>query len=230
MSLCSANGIFAICSIRIKNTTTKLARTCPCTRTRRSRVPSRPSVACFRCQFWADYTTNMFESEFPTGTAGRPDRSAVPVADVLAALNAFSDIVRYLNTRRSKAATLDLSDEAAVQDALFLMLRPLIADLTPENPTDRIAGRYTIQDFVSRASRIVIEAKYIRDKQHGRRITEELNDDIENYRYHPSCDDLVFFIYDPDSYIPDKPALERHLQSVRTYDNKVLRCHAVIKP
>jgi hypothetical protein len=57
-------------------------------------------------------------------SAGRPDRSTVPVADALAALNAFSDIVRYLNTRRSKAATLDLSDEAAVQDALFLMLRP----------------------------------------------------------------------------------------------------------
>jgi len=68
MSLCLANGISAICSIRIKNITTKLARTCHCTKTRRSRALSRPSVARWRCQFWADCTTNMFEFEFPTRT------------------------------------------------------------------------------------------------------------------------------------------------------------------
>ena len=31
-----------------------------------------------------------------------------------------------------------------------------------------------------------------------RRFAKEINDDIETYRYHPNCDDLVFFIYDPD--------------------------------
>src|SRR6516225_547521 len=30
-----------------------------CTRTRRSRLPSRPSVERWRCQFWADCTTNI---------------------------------------------------------------------------------------------------------------------------------------------------------------------------
>src|SRR5262249_53571314 len=58
----------ALCSIRIKNITTRLARTCHCTKTRRSRALSRPSVARWRCQFWADCTTNMFEFEFPTRT------------------------------------------------------------------------------------------------------------------------------------------------------------------
>jgi REase_DpnII-MboI len=100
------------------------------------------------------------------GAANDAAVSKVSVADVLAALNSFSDIVRYLNTRRSKAASLVLSDEAAVQDALFLMLRPLISDLTPENPTDKIGGRYSIKDFVSHATRIVVEAKYIRDVAH----------------------------------------------------------------
>ena len=68
MLLCSANGISAICSILIKNITTRLVRTYHCTRTRRSRVPSRLSVARWRCQFWADYTTNISERKFPTGT------------------------------------------------------------------------------------------------------------------------------------------------------------------
>ena len=149
---------------------------------------------------------------------------------MIAALNAFSECVRYLNTRRSSGALLTLDGEPAVQDALYLMLRPWISDLVPENPTDRIANRFSIKDFLSKANRFVVEAKYIRNADHGKSIVKELNDDIETYRYHPSCDDLVFFIYDPDGLIPDGGALERHLSSERRYSEKVLRCHAVIKP
>lgn len=158
------------------------------------------------------------------------DTPQVTVEAVLAALNSFTDIVRYLNTRRSRGAILELDDEAAVQDALYLMLRPWILDLVPENPTDKVANRYVIKDFLSRANRLVIEAKYVRSTEHGKSISKELNDDIENYRYHPFCDDLIFFIYDPDSYIPDSAAVERHLRTSRSYDDKTLRCHAVIKP
>ncbi len=35
---------------------------------RLSRVPSEAQGAYFRCDFWAIYTTNMFDFEFPTGT------------------------------------------------------------------------------------------------------------------------------------------------------------------
>jgi hypothetical protein len=51
-------------------------------------------------------------------------------------------------------------------------------------------------------------------------IVGEINDDIETYRYHRSCDDLIFFVYDPNSFIPDSAALDRHLRSNRTYDAK----------
>lgn len=154
----------------------------------------------------------------------------IEVSRVIGALNSFSDCVRYLNTRRSAGALLRLDNEAAVQDALYLMLRPWIVDLIPENPTDRVANRFSIKDFLSKANRLVIEVKYVRSADHGRSIVKEINDDIETYRYHPSCDDLVFFIYDPDGLIPDGAALERHLSSARSYADKVLRCHAVIKP
>jgi len=83
---------------------------------------------------------------------------------------------------------------------------------------------------LSKANHLVIEAKYVRNAEHGKSIVTELNHDIETYRYHPSCDDLVFFIYDPDALIPDAGALERHLSSERRYSEKNLRCHAVIKP
>jgi hypothetical protein len=152
------------------------------------------------------------------------------VSAVLSALNTFSEMVRYLNTRRSRGAILTLEDEPSVQDALYLMLRPWINDLTPESPTDKVANHFSIKDFCSPANGFVIEAKYVRDKAHGKSIVKEINDDIETYRYHPKCDDLIFFIYDPDSNIPDSASLQRHLSESRTYGSKVLRCHGVIKP
>src|SRR5437868_5574696 len=41
---------------------------------RRSHVPSRLSVVRWRCQFWADCTTNISERKFPTGTGGSAQR------------------------------------------------------------------------------------------------------------------------------------------------------------
>lgn len=164
------------------------------------------------------------------GTADAVAAEGVSIAAVMAALHSFTDIVRYLNTRRSTGAVLELSNEAAVQDALYLMLRPWILDLVPENPTDKVANRYTIKDFLSQSGRFVIEVKYVRNADHGKSLAKEINDDIETYRYHFKCDDLVFFVYDPDGNIPDAAALERHLKASRSYDGKTLRCHGVIKP
>jgi hypothetical protein len=152
------------------------------------------------------------------------------VLRVVSALEAFSECVRYLNTRRSQGAVLVLDSEASVQDTLYLMLRPWIPDLVPENPGEKVANTYSIKDFTSRSGRFVIEAKFIRTKEHGKSVVSELNNDIESYRYHSHCDDLIFFIYDPESLIPDGSALRAHLISSRTYGDKTLRCHAVIKP
>jgi hypothetical protein len=167
------------------------------------------------------------------GLLGGPkmqDRGAPTVAMVLDALGSFNEIVRYLNTRRSTGAVLDITSESEVQDVVYLMLRPWVLDLVYESPTDKVANRFAIKDFVSHAGKFVVEAKFIRSADHGKNITKEVNDDIETYRYHRSCEDLIFFIYDPDNNIPDVASVERHLRSSRTYDGKVLRCHGVIKP
>lgn len=164
------------------------------------------------------------------GRARTAEDRAPTVENVLAALASFSEILRYLNTRRSTGAILDITSEASVQDVVYLMLRPWILDLVYENPTDKVGNRYSIKDFVSHSGRFVVEAKYIRNADHGKSIITELNDDIETYRYHRSCDDLIFFIYDPDNNIPDAAAVERHLKTSRSYDGKTLRCHGVIKP
>jgi len=154
----------------------------------------------------------------------------VDVGRIVLALDEFMECVRYLNTRRS-STILTLDSEAAVQDAIYLMLRPWVLDLVPENPTERIAAsRYAIKDFVSRSAKAVIEAKFIRDAAHGKSITKELHDDIETYRSHPHCESLIFFIYDPGALIPDKAALSRQIVTPRTYDGIPLTCYLIVKP
>ena len=148
---------------------------------------------------------------------------------IVSALSEFMESVRYLNTRRSETS-LALTSEAAVQDAIYLMLRPWIPDLVPESPTDRIASRYTIKDFVSVSARAIIEAKFVRDRDHGRSISREIHDDIETYRHDPRCDHLVFFVYDPDVHIPDRNALKRQVETARIYDGRPLHCRLVLMP
>jgi hypothetical protein len=157
---------------------------------------------------------------------------AVGSASIVVALNQFQECVRYLNTRRSSGAVLNLESEADVQDAIYLMLRPWVQDLVPENPTDRVANRFTIKDFLSRQARTVIEVKYIRDTDHGRGISKEMHDDIETYRHHAFCDSLIFFVYDPDSLIPDQQKLREQIEDERFYkqSGRTLRCILIVKP
>jgi REase_DpnII-MboI len=90
-----------------------------------------------------------------------------------------------------------------------------------------------IKDFSSAAGRFVVEAKYIRDKEHGRTVSKELHDDIEMYRTHSRCDDLIFFIYDPDGFVRDQRALRAAIEIERAYGQggeKRLKCHLIVKP
>ncbi len=84
------------------------------------------------------------------------------------------------------------------------MLRPWVHDLVSENPTDKVANRYVVKDFISREAGTIVEVKFVRDAAHGKAIAKEMHDDIETYRHHPHCETFVFFVYDPESLIPDQ--------------------------
>jgi hypothetical protein len=155
------------------------------------------------------------------------------VRPALLAMHEFDACVRYLNTRRSAGAIINIQSEADVQDVLYLLLRPWVVDLAHESPGDKSANRYVIKDFSSASGRFIVDAKFIRDKDHGRLISKELHDDIEMYRTHPRCDDLIFFVYDPDALIPDQRALREAIEIDRAYGKtgeKRLKCHLIVKP
>lgn len=162
----------------------------------------------------------------------KPEESESPInyAAIIAALKEFPECIRYLHTRRSKGAIINIESEADVQDVIYLMLRPLVHDLVPENPTDKVAGRFSIGDFRSKGTKTIIEAKYIRNKDHGKGISEELFKDIESYRNDPHCDHIVFFIYDEELLIPDREGLKTHIEEERIYGGRHLHCHLIVMP
>jgi len=107
-------------------------------------------------------------SQINPQVGGTTKRLAPTQMTIVTALDQFQDNIRYLNTRRSKGAVIDINGEDDVQDVVFLMLRPWIPDLIPENPTNRMASRFVIKDFLSKELKTVVEAKFVRDKKHGK--------------------------------------------------------------
>jgi hypothetical protein len=108
-----------------------------------------------------------------------------------------------------------VENEYDIQDILFASLRPIFPDVRFEEWTPQIAGRAKRIDVVLPELEIVIEAKMIRDRAHGRSVVDELMVDIESYHSHEKCKHLIAVVYDPGRFIPDPEALAKGLGGMR---------------
>jgi REase_DpnII-MboI len=74
-----------------------------------------------------------------------------------------------LTHRRKGAQTLSFATEYDVQDLLHALLRPWVADIRPEEFTPSYAGSSTRMDFLLPKHKVVLELKFVRDRNHARR-------------------------------------------------------------
>jgi hypothetical protein len=84
----------------------RLAPTSHCRRTRRSRVPFRPMVALSRSRCWADCTTDMSDTEFPTTTGVFDDTER----DMHAAGHRVQNVRGFRSVEQQGLVTLDDND------------------------------------------------------------------------------------------------------------------------
>lgn len=150
------------------------------------------------------------------------------VQDVLLLLSAFPDCVGYSQNRRG-SPILNLSSEAGIQDMIYFMLRPAIADLAPEQPVSDTLRQFSIEDYLSRNLGTVVEAKLVRTKAHGRDIRAELNDDIGKYKSESSCQHLIFFVYDPNKHIESPIGLKKAIEGVHTHNGQAFNVYCIIQ-
>jgi hypothetical protein len=153
---------------------------------------------------------------------------ATNVQDILLLLSAFPDCVGYSQNRRSEPI-LDLTTEAGIQDIVYFMLRPAIADLVPEQPVSDAIRQYSIEDHLSRNLGTVVEAKLVRTRSHGKEIRKELNDDIGKYKADLNCQHLIFFIYDPNKHIESPMGLKKTIEGIHRHNNRTVNVYCLIQ-
>jgi hypothetical protein len=118
--------------------------------------------------------------------------------------------------RRKGAQALSFSTEYDVQDLLHALLRPWVADIRPEEFTPSYAGSSTRMDFLLPNHKIVFELKFVRDRNHAKKIGDELIVDIAHYQQHPDCKHLWCVVFDQDHLLPNAEGLKADLEGLRT--------------
>ena len=112
-------------------------------------------------------------------------------------LDQFPVIAHFLSNRTNNRPNFIIENEYDVQDLLYSNLRSVFENVKTEEWTIQHGGKSKRIDIVLPDIDTIIEVKMIRNKSHGKSISDELKIDIESYHVHPNCRKLVCFIYDP---------------------------------
>ena len=83
-----------------------------------------------------------------------------------------------------------------------------------EDPTEKICGKSNRLDFVLKDHFIIIETKYVRDKDHVKKISEELSADYLRYKVTPYGKKIINYVYDPCNYIPGHEMFQKELKKI----------------
>jgi hypothetical protein len=145
---------------------------------------------------------------------------------VLALASRFHSVATQLRRRYNNRPTLKIEDEYDVQDLLHALLKVDFNDVRPEEYSPSKAGAASRLDFLLKAEKIVVEAKMASTTLTDKKIGEQLIIDIERYRAHPDCDQLVCLVYDPEHNIRNPTGLERDLSR----KEETLEVHVVVVP
>lgn len=150
--------------------------------------------------------------------AGYRDRSEKPKHEEREAIDILVQILRkfhvsvlQLTKRYNDRETLTISDEYDVQDFIHALLKIHFNDIRSEEYTPSYSGSSSRVDFLLKDKRILLEVKYATSRLKDNKIGEQLIVDIERYKKHPDCENLICFVYDPNFNIKNPYGLESDL-------------------
>jgi DpnII restriction endonuclease len=127
----------------------------------------------------------------------------------------FPLVARQIRSRHGNRETLNIEDEYDVQDLFHALLCLFFNDIRSEEWTPSYAGGSSRVDFLLKEEEIVVEIKKTRKGLGAKEIGEQLLIDIQRYQAHPSCRNLVCFVYDPDGRIANPRGIENDLNQER---------------
>lgn len=150
--------------------------------------------------------------EIKIGTDSEPENGIVFNQQAIRTIiDKFHLVATQLKNRYNKKPTIIIEDEYDVQDLMNALLRINFEDVRKEEYTPSYAGGATRVDFLLKREKILIEVKKTRPTLKDKEVGNQLIIDIAHYSSHPDCENLICFIYDPDSLIINPRGLEDDL-------------------
>lgn len=168
----------------------------------------------------------------------RPDRVSVLEQSgrealkttVKRAVDALTPAIRLFGSREENSLNnWPITCEADIRDLLYVMLRASIVDIKREEVVPSRAGVSKKVDLYSEVARVFIEVKWINRSGRWKQIPVQINDDIQSYHKHPSCEMLFFVVVDVVKDIPDPASFQRDLSNPQTIDGKEIEVHVFVR-
>ena len=148
--------------------------------------------------------------------------------EVRRAIQTLTPTIRSFERREQGLGSWTITCEDDVRDLLFVMLRPVIFDITKEEAVPSKAGSHKFADLCSKAVPFLVELKWIGKRGTWKRKIGEIYVDIQTYARHPACQNLFFVIVDAVKDIPDPRQIEEELSGIQTIDNLEVNVRAFV--
>jgi hypothetical protein len=151
------------------------------------------------------------------------------LALVMRMLNNLNVSARVLGNRQRSRPAFDIANEYDLQDFLFALLRSVFDDARREEWTPQRAASAKRIDVVLPDIGVVLEAKFVRDANHAKRVADELRIDFECYHDHPSCGHLLALVWDPTRHIADPAQFSNDLSGLRQKNGKSFEVTVLVR-
>lgn len=136
--------------------------------------------------------------------------SSATVEQVLLFLHRFNVTAREVRAREAGREGFTLRDDVDVRDLAFAMLKTLVTDLAR---TSHTGGKH---DLASESLGLVIDVKSTLWPGRETMLVQECHERIASSATFAGLNHLVFFLYDPDSFLLDRARISQELSGART--------------
>lgn len=152
-------------------------------------------------------------------------QTVASVGEVLRRFEASLKRWRWDDSNLQRPIRWPIRSEREVQDILWLVLRPLIADLEDEDALPKFGHSTYRADFGIPSLGLLIEVKFARSTGDFKEIEKQILEDLVPYLKAPDRYREVFvFIYDDSCSVQQHDTTIRALRSVRGISDVVVAC------
>lgn len=151
------------------------------------------------------------------------------LAQLIQILNNFPLVARLLRGRQHSRPDYIIENEYDVQDLAYACIRAVFEDAKREEWTPQRAGSSKRIDVTIPSIAAVVEAKFVRDRAHSRRVADELRIDFECYHDRPECRHLLALVVDPANHIADPAQFGADLSGLRQKGEHVFEVSVLVR-